>query len=200
MDDPDEARLATVPLPAAGRQRAAAFRADVDRRRFLGVRLLLHEVVAAVTDADPHQVVLHQHCARCGGEHGRPAVTVAGRPGPHVSLAHGGGLVVVAVGPVPVGVDVEPQSAADRLPPGVDLAGWVRREAVLKALGLGVDVDPDPIGPLPPGPSPRLERWPAPGPRPRLHVTELAATAGPDAHLLAVATVGPQHPVDAGPT
>jgi 4'-phosphopantetheinyl transferase len=152
------------------RSRLAAM-TDDDRRRFVGARRLLHRVVAEVTGSD--DVVLHQRCERCGGPHGRPTVTVGGQPGPHVSMAHAGDLVVVAVASNPVGVDVEPG----------DDRGWVRLEAVLKATGHGLDVDPSLLDVDERG----ITRWDGPGPTPALRLVDLDLAPG---YVAAVARLG----------
>jgi 4'-phosphopantetheinyl transferase len=212
-DDPDDlgdldGDPTSVPLSPGERARLAALRVPADRRRFLGARSLLRAAVAEVTGADPRHVRLHQRCERCGGPHGRPQVQVGTDPGPHVSVAHAGALAVVAVGRSPVGVDVEPVAPVLRstqppwpvgppAPAGVsDLRTWVRREAVLKAVGLGVDVDPDPVRLGPPDAPPRLVAWSGPGRRPRVHLADLDTAPG---HLVTVATVGRRRPVDAAP-
>jgi 4'-phosphopantetheinyl transferase len=101
-------------------------------------------------------LTLARHCPRCGSdEHGRPHF--AGRTELAVSLASSDGVTAVAVTRgAPVGVDVE-HVAEDRfarigsvlLHPDEHAAGaaelartWVRKEALLKALGLGLATDP----------------------------------------------------------
>ncbi|WP_316307168.1 4'-phosphopantetheinyl transferase family protein, partial [Clavibacter michiganensis] len=80
--------------------------------------------------------------ATCGGAHGRPVLGGSrALDGLHASVAHAGGLVVVAVSPDgPIGIDAEPRGR--EAPPGTTLAEWVRVEAVLKTDGRGLLVDP----------------------------------------------------------
>lgn len=159
--------------------RLAAFRDDDDRRRFVGVRLLLRHVVAATAGCAPEEVVLRQRCARCGGPHGRPVVAAGGRA-LEVSMAHAGSLAVVALCRSPVGVDVEPH--------GLDsLVSWVRIEAVLKATGLGLDVDPSLLDVGGAGSQPRLRTWAGPGRKPALRLADLAPVPG---YVAAVARLG----------
>ena len=91
---------------------------------------------------------LEHRCRHCGsGEHGQP--TLDG--GPFVSIARSSRVSVIAwCAAGPVGVDVEAAGAA--APPELTLhpaerfddvlAVWVRKEAVLKALGTGLRTDP----------------------------------------------------------
>lgn len=198
LDDLSDAALATVPLTGGEQDRVRALRRDPDRRLFVGARYLLRAAVGEVTGTDPDQVVLHQRCSRCDGPHGRPTVQVGSGPGPHVSIAHAGCLAVVAASADPVGVDVEPCPPADRdgAPTDrLDRRTWVRREAVLKALGLGVDVEPDPVHLGPADATPKLVGWSGPGRRPRIHLTDLDTDPG---HLVTVAGVGRRRPVDVG--
>jgi phosphopantetheinyl transferase len=87
---------------------------------------LVRSLVATMTGTDPGPVF--HACPRCGSvEHGRPYVDAP----VDISVAHAAGLTVVAVSTAgPVGVDTE--RAEDSQP------GWVRREAVAKALGTGL--------------------------------------------------------------
>ena len=93
---------------------------------------LVRALATRLTGADPGP--LHHSCPFCGSiEHGRPCLE-----GPiDVSVAHAGGLTVVAVSSAgPVGVDVEVDADVT----------WVRREAVGKALGVGIllEYQPEP--------------------------------------------------------
>ncbi len=104
--------------------------------------------------ARPDLVEVGHACAQCGAaDHG----ALVAPSGVWASLSRAPGLVVVAISDAgPVGVDVEAVGAACfpgfddvALHPGesADTAWertqvWVRKEAVLKALGLGLRVDP----------------------------------------------------------
>jgi 4'-phosphopantetheinyl transferase len=180
----EEAPTDADALGDAARARLASLRDEGDRRRFVGARLLLRQVVAGATGCPPDEVALHQTCGRCGGPHGRPTVEVGGRAGPEVSFAHAGDLVIVAVGPAPVGVDIEPMRAD--IAPG-DLRTWVRKEAVLKATGHGLDVDPSLLEVGPPTSPPKLTGWHGPGRRPALRMADLEPEPG---YLAAVARLG----------
>lgn len=171
---------------------------------------LLCDVVAASLRLPREAVGIRRECPRCGGPHGRPLVTIDGEPGPSASIARAGSLSVVAVADRDVGVDVEPAAerseiAAVALSPAEQAAllevpvsergarvlrTWVRKEAVLKALGHGLLVDPSLVG-LRDGPRPRLDRWDGPGPKPAIRIADVGDV---DRHVLAVAVVGWRRP------
>ena len=98
----------------------------------------------------------------CGGAHGRPVLVPS--PAPlKFSLSHGGDLVLIAVAPVCVGVDVEPvlnaaeaaeltcrlhpeerteiEAAPDSSQAFAFTRVWARKEAYLKGLGVGLGRD-----------------------------------------------------------
>jgi 4'-phosphopantetheinyl transferase len=189
----------------------AAMRVADDRRRFVAARSLLREVVADHARVRPDDIVIDQRCDRCGGPHGRPTVRVAGRPGPPVSLAHADEAVVVAVSATDrlIGVDVEPlgrldrwaglapvalsdgeRADLDRLPaterPLAVLRTWVRKEALLKAVGCGLDLDPRLVEQTPSAPI-GVATGAGPGPSPVAAISDLP---GPDGFVAAVATLG----------
>lgn len=143
---------------------------------------LLIAAVAEVTGTRLPDIVVAKRCKHCGGAHGRPFVHIGSRPGPHVSIAHTAAVAAVAVSMrAPVGVDIEGVGAEHGgagEPPDVDLAGWVRAEAVLKATGDGLVVDPSLVdvgwrhGAL------RVSGWRGPGRRPPIRVEDLALPHG----------------------
>ncbi|MEV7599825.1 4'-phosphopantetheinyl transferase superfamily protein [Kitasatospora sp. NPDC089797] len=150
-------------LDAAERRRHEELRIAAERDRYAAAHLGLRRLLGAYLALDPAEVVLDREpCPLCAGPHGRPAVPGADL---HFSLSHSGDLVLFAVGPTPVGVDVEllpePEVAdelADSLHPGetAELARladqadrlaafgrcWCRKEAYLKGIGTGLGVDP----------------------------------------------------------
>ncbi|MEU0340413.1 4'-phosphopantetheinyl transferase superfamily protein [Streptomyces bobili] len=171
-------RRAQELLDVEERARAGAFRRDRDRDAYVvahaALRSLLSILLGISAGALP---LMREPCAGCGGPHGRPALRTAGV---HFSLSHSGGLVMVALAPAPIGVDVEElataQAALDaqsalhaaeaqelaRLPaherPAAFTRAWVRKEAYLKGLGTGLVRNPalDYVGTgtLPVAPSP----------------------------------------------
>lgn len=146
-------------LQADELERAAAFRFDRDRSRYLAGRHALRRLLAASLETEPSAVHLS------AGRFGKPLVT-GGAGGIHFNVSHSGHVALIALSPrAPVGVDVEllepvvdadtlteshftaderrtfantPVAARDR----VFLQGWTRKEACLKAVGVGLTVDP----------------------------------------------------------
>lgn len=123
---------------------------DVDREALLAA-------VASAHDVDPSRLRAGRVCGHCGGtDHGRPWVTVDGSA-VGAGLARTTGVVVLAVSPDPVGVDVERVSRVAAAPLDVFTAGerdradgdvrvlaacWAAKEALLKRDGRGLRVDP----------------------------------------------------------
>lgn len=152
------ARLAPEVLDLAEHRRAAAFVREEDRRRYVAAHVALRVLLGARLDLAPGRVrITRAPCPSCGGPHGRPV----SEDGPvHFSLSHSGRLALLALGPVPVGADVEallPDSAVRELAgqlhpreaaelealgpeerPAAFGRVWVRKEAYLKGLGVGL--------------------------------------------------------------
>ncbi len=148
-------------LDSEERARAARFRVEAARRRFVTARVMLRRVLSELTGTPPEAL------AFAFGSHGKPQLQ-SGRP--RFNLAHSGDAVVLAVAENEVGVDVEELRAlpsAERLAPrictpreleglatkpgeicgpaleGIDrsealLRLWTAKEAVLKGLGSGI--------------------------------------------------------------
>lgn len=170
-----------TPLSPAELQRAAAFRREADRRRFVTASWLLRRVAAAQLSIAPADVVVDRRCAACGGSHGRPKI-LAGSDNLSVSISHAGNRVAVALCTTGmVGVDIEESaqssegvvhwalSEAERrvlnvLPEPERGEGfvcmWVRKEAVLKASGHGLRVSPEKVEVSGPDEEPALLSWP----------------------------------------
>jgi 4'-phosphopantetheinyl transferase len=140
-------------LDPVERARAARYRLDSDRARFVLAAALLRLVAGRELGLPPGLVAVDRHCARCGGPHGRPTIIDAGFS---VSVAHSAQRVLLGLSmDGTVGVDVEQVRAIDisALRPLVlstaELQStqtvddffktWVRKEAVLKALGTGLN-------------------------------------------------------------
>lgn len=135
------------------RRRLTDVRVPARRDDVVAARLLLRLCASRVTGLPPDAVVPAQRCSGCGRDgHGRPYLP--DHPELGVSYSHADGLAAAAVGPGPVGIDVEPLTRRPgplpvlrRLLPGdeVDAACaepdpgpallrlWVRREALFKA-------------------------------------------------------------------
>lgn len=210
-------------LDAGERARLASLHRDDDRRRFVSAHVLLRVLLSATTGLPGTSFTFEYRCDRCGGAHGKPRVAApAAARGMYVSIAHAGERVVVAATAAgPVGVDVEPTTAAgfDRFDqvalaaeerallrrlPAADRAAaatswWVRKEAVLKATGHGMSVPPEDIVVSPPTETPRLIAWNAddpPSPPPRL--TDLDLGAGYAGCVAVLADRAPSVRVSAG--
>ncbi|MGN6279841.1 MAG: 4'-phosphopantetheinyl transferase family protein [Sphingomonas sp.] len=146
----EEARLAAL-LDAGERERAARLRFERDRRRFVVRRGRAREWLAEAVGGDPARL--------------RIDVTAHGKPylpgGPHFSLSHSGETMMLAIGEVELGCDVEKIDPALDWPPlartffsaaenealaalGGEAARlaffacWSRKEAFVKALGRGL--------------------------------------------------------------
>ncbi|MFE0700731.1 4'-phosphopantetheinyl transferase family protein [Streptomyces sp. NPDC058872] len=89
------------------RQRLDRIRVPGRRDDVLAARLLVRFCIARFTGLPLDAAGPEQFCAECGQHgHGRPRLSRY--PGLGVSLSHADGLVAAAIGPGPVGVDVEP--------------------------------------------------------------------------------------------
>ncbi|MGH9152825.1 MAG: 4'-phosphopantetheinyl transferase family protein, partial [Acidimicrobiales bacterium] len=148
-------RLAAA-LGAGERRRAARYRSPADARRFTAARGWLRLVLGAVLGVEPAAVPVSEGA-------GKPHLPAGGPP--RFNVSHSGELVVAAVAPFEVGVDVEHARAGRRWAdvvalacapeevealaarPGDEredglLALWTAKEAYLKATGEGLAVDP----------------------------------------------------------
>lgn len=160
-------------LDAEEVSRAHRFHRAADRVRYVARHVALRLILADRLGVAPEAVAFaREGCPLCGEPHGRPIL--ADRRGPAFSLTSTGDVAVVALAPVPVGVDVEAvgRVAADDLAaalspaeraavegsavPDRDTAAlrcWARKEALLKGRGIGLGVDPETVhvgvGPLP---------------------------------------------------
>jgi 4'-phosphopantetheinyl transferase len=144
-------------LPPDEKERAARFRFDKHRNRFIVGRAILRSVLGQHLNCPPEQLrFVH-------GSHGKPALaSELGSGGLHFNLAHSEDIALLAVSRVgPIGVDVEqvrPMTDADELVERFfsarenalfqELAEnqkstaffnlWTRKEAWLKAIGEGI--------------------------------------------------------------
>ena len=155
-------------LPAAERERAARFRFDIHRERWLAARGALRHVLGSVLEVAP-EVIEFEY-----GEHGKPSLKGGG---PFFNLSHSANRAVIGVSrEAELGVDVE-RINPDRSRPEIaerffapleirelaSLSGdayahaffqiWARKEAVLKAVGTGIGGGLSsfavPLGPMP---------------------------------------------------
>ena len=140
-------RAVVLTLRASGPDRAA------DREALVAA-------VASATGAEVAAVRAGRVCGHCAAtDHGRPWAAVHGTA-VGVSLARTTGTVALAVGPGPLGVDVERVSRVAAWPldaftdgerrragddPALLAAAWAGKEAVLKRDGRGLRVDPSAV-------------------------------------------------------
>ncbi len=113
------------------RERAARFRFDEHRCRWIAAHVALREILLKYTD--DVQFIL--------GENGKPSLAGGGV---HFNLSHSGDLAIVAVSDGDLGVDVEQIRDFDyeSIMPAANreefFRAWTRKEARLKARGLGL--------------------------------------------------------------
>jgi 4'-phosphopantetheinyl transferase len=202
-------------LDEVERARLERLRNAGDRDRFVAAHALLRIMVGRRLGCSPERVVLDFTCPRCGEAHGPPRLVDRARQhGLHLSLAHAGRRVLVAVSTAgPVGVDVDVEAAAAfsgfdavalaatersmiaRLPESgrgaARVTAWVRKEAVLKATGDGLNVPPGDVAVSGLGEPPRLLAWDdAPADPLHLHDVDVAAPG----HAACVAVVSAPRP------
>jgi 4'-phosphopantetheinyl transferase len=162
-------------------ERAATYRRDQDRRRFLTASWLLRNAAAAQLGISPADVPVERRCPDCVKPHGRPYILT--EEPLHASISHSANRVAVALTVAgPVGVDVEEvptapvselvrcalskaeQAVLGVLPEDEQQAGfarmWVCKEAVLKATGHGLRIPPDKVEVAGPREEPELLSWP----------------------------------------
>lgn len=132
-------------------ERAAGFRFDRDRIRFIVMRGMLRLVLSCRLDAAAASIDLEVD------EYGKPSMP----GGPEFSVSYSGDMGLIALAGTPVGVDIEevdPRKVTAEMVEevfsqgeresylGVDEAedtaaffrGWVRKEAIVKAVGKGL--------------------------------------------------------------
>jgi 4'-phosphopantetheinyl transferase len=138
-------------------QRALRFRQEIHARRFIRARWCLRMTLGTYLSIPPQEIRLRY------AESGKPAMEE--NEGPGFNLSHSENLIVIGVGPGPVGVDVElvrprvdVEKVAERvftrqereglardLSPGDPSAFfrlWTGKEAFLKGIGSGFSDDP----------------------------------------------------------
>ncbi len=138
--------------------RAARFRFEKHRNRFIACRSALREILGEYLDTDPRAIEFAYN------PHGKPAVTGV-HFGVHFNVSHSGELAVIAVSRTrELGVDVEridPRFAGEQIPErffsAAEIAAlrslpehlqieafflcWTRKEAYVKARGVGLSLE-----------------------------------------------------------
>jgi len=151
MSDP------TTCLSQDERERAARFRFEVHRRRWVTARIALRQILALHAGANPAS--LRFHC----DAYGKPTL-LPPHDGVHFNLTHSGDLGLLAIAPAPIGIDAEcidprldwdaltrrvtsddEREALRRCPPVSEQRAaffrlWTRKEAYIKGRGLGLSL------------------------------------------------------------
>jgi len=168
-------------LSADERQRAARFRQEGDRQRYILARIGLRDILSRYRAIAPHALQFSY------GAKGKPYLeTQPGVPPLEFNLSHSGDWVGVAIARLPVGFDLEairpiPQldailhrhftaSEQATLQPLDEAAktlaffrGWTAKEAFLKATGLGISAALNSVAiALEPGTAPHFCQLPPP--------------------------------------
>lgn len=141
-------------LTVAEQQRAQRYHAEADYHRFVVGRATLRLLLGAGLGLPPAAL----HFAK--GENHKPVLATA--PELHYNVSHSGNWVLIAIGPVAVGVDVEKInlafpfeevlnysfSASERafveqhpVPAAAFYRLWTRKEAFVKGTAQGIDAD-----------------------------------------------------------
>ena len=138
------------------RERAARFRFEVHRRRWVTARIALRQILALYAGANPAS--LRFHC----DAYGKPTL-LPPHDGVHFNLTHSGDLGLLAIAPAPIGIDAEcidprldwdaltrrvasddEREALRRCPVAEQRAAffrlWTRKEAYIKGRGLGLSL------------------------------------------------------------
>ena len=153
LDAPHDASV----LSPAERARAARFRYETDRTRWIASRAALRRVLAEATGVAAEELELE--------ESGKPRLVRRGC-GVEFNLSHSGAVAMIAIASAPVGVDIEQVTEAIDIDAAASTAFtseerawldafrdaekrreaffrcWTRKEAWLKARGLGLAFDP----------------------------------------------------------
>ncbi|MFT3860755.1 4'-phosphopantetheinyl transferase family protein [Micropruina sp.] len=158
------------------------------------------QLASNLVGADVRQ--LRHRCSRCrSGEHGVPFADFDQRR-IALSISRAPGVIAAAASlDGSIGIDIERHQAAgfdgfatvalhpDEPAPASSADAtrlWVRKEAVLKALGSGLRIDPRTVR-LATSDPPRLLEWPDPRPPEHLELRDLSA---PDGYTAALAGIG----------
>jgi 4'-phosphopantetheinyl transferase len=162
-DDPEALGRAMGCLSDDERAIASRFRRCADAASYASGRALMRLSLGRLLDRSPRELTFDRWCERCRSANGKPRLV-----DPHCrldfSLSHAGEQLLLAVARKRVGVDVEPmdrqiepdtaglvlapderadlETLAPQQRAAAIVACWMRKEAVLKALGHGLAIDP----------------------------------------------------------
>ena len=164
---------------------------------------LARDLAARVAGVAVARLQLTHRCPRCGSiRHGVPRVLADGATVP-VSVSRAPGAVAAAATDgTAIGIDIEPADAAgfrgfaevavhpdEQIPadPAEATRMWVRKEAVLKALGSGLRIDPRSIRLAPDDRPPAVLAWSDRRPPTVVELIDLPAGLG---YVAALAVIG----------
>jgi len=138
-------------LSSEERERAAGFRFETDRSRYICMHGILRILLSSRLDVDANTIVFSKN------EHGKPCL-----PGAcEFNISYSGNKGLIGLACVPIGVDIEMVDAENVTPEMIEdvfgvaerqaffhdraapyectfFRGWVRKESFIKAIGMGV--------------------------------------------------------------
>jgi len=154
-----------------GRARATAFRFPVLMQRYVATWSAVRELLGVRLDIRPELVPIGRSCPSCGSvAHGKPFIDLPVERAIQFNITHSARRALIAIADRPIGIDLEENDTAEpstaqalyavalaqeerevvdhffaepALRRWEILRDWVRKEAVIKALGAGLALAPN---------------------------------------------------------